>query len=562
VREAFGHRPTTLTDYLATLRRRKWIVIAVPVVAAVVALQVSRTQPPLYEAQATVLVNRTGGVVTAISNVQDPAAFDSVRFLATQADIARSPKLAARVVAAARARGVTPGGLLGASSVTTHTNADLLDFSVSFGNARDAVRLANAYAYEFTRYKTELDTARINDALRTLRARTKLLEKKGQTTSSAYETLVQYEGQLETIGKLLANSTSVLQPAQGATQTQPRPRRNFILGGLLGLVLGIALALLADGLDRRVRTEEEIEHLLGLPLLGRVSRPPRRLRKKNRLVMVDEPTSVRAEMFWKLRSTIGLVDFEQGLGPRTIMFTSAIQREGKSTTIANLAVALARSGSRVALVDLDLRRPFLHSFFGEDAEPGFADVVVGRETMDRAVRRLSLSPAGGSPSFVDGNGGGRPPSGVSSGRSDLEHDLHLVASGAIPPAAGELVASDRVSLLLNDLRGRFDVVLVDAPPLTITSDAMTLSGAVDAIVVVTRFGIDRTLLSEFARELQNCRAPRLGFILTDVADGDGYRNRRYHSAYLQQVHPQAERSQHRAGHTVVERVGAETGHRP
>ena len=257
--QILDNRPATLTDYLAVLRRRKWIIIVIPVVSALVAFQISRAQPALYRAQATVLVN--GSAVAAVPGLQNPAAVDPTRFLATQADIARSPNLAQQVVEAAGVPGVTAGDLLGSSSVSPKPDADVLQLSVSSRNAGDAVHLANAYAQQFTRYKTELDTARINDALRALQARIQALQDNGQGTTLAYQTLVQYQGQLELAGKLAANSTSVLQPADGAAQIEPRPRRNLVLAGLLGGVIALGLAFFVDAIDRRARSEEEHRRL-------------------------------------------------------------------------------------------------------------------------------------------------------------------------------------------------------------------------------------------------------------------------------------------------------------
>jgi polysaccharide biosynthesis transport protein len=543
VREVFDNRPATLTDYVAVLRRRKWIIIIIPLVSGLVAFEISNRQPALYRAQATVLVNRSEGAVTAVTNIQDPAAGDSTRFLTTLADIARSPKLAERAVEAAGVRGMTSGQLLGVSSVSPKADADVLDISVSYSDPRDAVLLANAYAQEFTRYKTELDTARINDALRVLQARTELLQKSGEATSLAYQTLAQYQGQLETIGKLVANSTSVLEPAGGAGQIEPRPRRNLILGGLSGIVFALGLAFFVDALDRRVRSSEEIEERLAIPLLGRVARPSRWLRRKHELVIVAQPASAAAETYRKLRGTIEFVMFQRGGTVRTIMFTSAIPREGKSTTIANLAVALARAGRRVALVDADLRRPFLHSFFGVDPEPGLADVAVGRTTLANGLRHVSLPLAGKSAQVAETNGRPLVALSPSNGRFDVGSTLHLLPCGTISPAVGEFLAGDGVSALLGELREQFDVVLVDAPPLTMVGDAKTLSAAVDAIVVVTAMGIERPLLRELAHELQNCRAPSLGFILMGIPRRDRYTSRSEYESYVQPAHQQSERSE-------------------
>ena len=516
--DAFANRPTTLADYVAILRRRKWIIIAVPVIAAVVAYWVATTQSPLYKAQAKILVNRSS-VVTAVTNVTDPAIGDPARFLTTEANIARSPELARRVIAAVGAPGVTPDELLSHSSVTPETDADLLDVAVSFPKASDAVRFANAYAEEFARYKTELDTAKIHVALRSLGMRIKKLEANGQTASAGYSTLVQYQSQLETIGTLLASNTTVLKPADGAAKIRPRPLHGFLLGGVLGGILGLGLAFLAEALDRRVRSEEEIEQVLGLPLLGRVPRPPRHLRDLNALAMRDDLEGEHAEAFRKLRTTIDFANLERGA--RTIMVTSARPREGKSTTIANLAVAIARSGRRVALVDLDLRRPSLHTFFRERAPHGIADVLANHESIVDTLHPVALESRGSGPAPANG---GSPASEPTNGQADVGGSLHLLPFGRTRLATPELLESDRLHPLLETLADRFDVVLVDTPPILVGGEVLAMSPKVDAILVVVHAGIERPVLKELARQLRNCRAAAIGFVLTGVSprDRDAY----------------------------------------
>jgi Mrp family chromosome partitioning ATPase len=472
-------------------------------------------------------------VVTGVTDTQDPAVFDSRRFLTTQANVAGSPRLASRVAAAAEVPGLTPGAALAATSVAPQVDSDLLEFSVSWPTANDAVVIANTYAREYTRFKAELDTARINSALREIRTRMRSLEARGQADGVAYQTLAQYQNQL-IIGRFLTgNSASVLQPAETAGEIRADPLRNVAAAGLLGLVLALGLVFLAEALDRRVRTEEELEAVLALPLLGRVSRPPRSLQNENRLVMLADPFGPHSEAFRKLRTNIEFVNLERRA--RTIMFTSALPREGKSTTAANLAVAFARTGRRVALVDLDVRLPLLHTFFNVRDNHGIAEVVVGDETLDQALQRIVL-PAAGSASPATGNG--RPvrprwsPSHRDSaapslraplnGRSDADSVLHLLPCGTIPPAHAEFLENERVLAVLEELQERFEIVLVDAPPLLAVGDAMTLSTKVDAMVVVTHVGIRRPFLHELARQLENCPAAPLGFILTGVPQSDGY----------------------------------------
>jgi Mrp family chromosome partitioning ATPase/capsular polysaccharide biosynthesis protein len=547
VKDAFPNRPTNLADYLAILGRRKWIILALPLIAAASAFLVSQTQKPLYSAGAQILVNNSN-IVSTITNVYSVVG-DPNRFLTTQASVARSPELAKRVVAVAHVRGATTGSFLHASSVAPEANADILDVTVSWSSADGATRLANAYASQFTRYTTELETNTVNQALARLRLRLQQLQARGAVASASYGTLLQQQSQLETVGTLLANNTSVLQPATGAGKVQPRPSHNAVFGGLLGLVLGVALAFMADALDRRVRSEEEIEEILGLPLLGRVPRPPKSLREANGLALLADPAGSQAESFRKLKTSLDFLNVDRRA--KTIMVTSAVPREGKSTTIANLAVAFARSGRSVALVDLDLRRPSLHSFFYTGLSRGVFDVVRGEENIADALRRVSFPAAAARANVAKpSKNGSRPRAAVRKPDEDVERSvLSLLPAGAVPPAATDSLAdfleSDRLSSVLDDLASQFDVVLIDTPPLLSVGDAMVLTSRVDALFLVLHAGSQRPLLHELARQLRSSRVPVLGFVLTGVSDGDAYGGYGYgyeYEAYTRDAPATAERA--------------------
>ena len=268
------------------------------------------------------------------------------------------------------------------------------------------------------------------------------------------------------------------------------PKRDAVLAALLGLVLGLALAFLADALDRHVRTEHELEDELDMPLLARIPKPPRKLQKANELVMLREPGGIQAETFRKLRTSLEFVDPEGAA--RTIMITSSVAKEGKSTTVANLAVALARGNRKVAVVDLDLRAPFLSRLFH----------VGGRAGGANAAER----------------------SAATNGDGPVEGLLHVLPAGTMLPSADETLQDPRIAAVLVELRKQFECVLIDAPPLLAFGDAMILSAHVDALFAVVRLGtVQRPILHEFARQLQSCKARRLGYVVTGVEHSESYR---------------------------------------
>jgi capsular exopolysaccharide synthesis family protein len=204
------------------------------------------------------------------------------------------------------------------------------------------------------------------------------------------------------------------------------------------------------------------------------------------------------------------------LGARTIMVTSAVQGEGKSTTVANLAVALARGGRHVVLVDLDLRRPKQHEFFDLRGKPGLTQVALGQATLDEAITSIAF--AGDRATFERRNG--RVPG-----------TLEVLGTGPLPPDPGEFVGTRALAGILERLASRAHLVLIDAPSLVSLGDALALSGKVDGVFVVCRLKlVRRQLVEELKRLLSSCRAHKLGFAVTGAdleADyyGYGYRER-------------------------------------
>jgi capsular exopolysaccharide synthesis family protein len=493
----------TLRDYLRVLGRHRSVLLLAFVLVPTAAVLMSLRQQPLYEASAEVLLSRQNLVAT-LTGTPDPALSQQAERVAeTQAQLARVPDVAERTLKAVGAEGIRVRELLDASSVSAQRGADLLVFRVRNANPDLAGRLASEYAKQFTQYRLELDTRALVLAREEVAGRIADLDRRGDTTSALYASLVDKEQQLRTMEALQTSNAFVVRSAVDADQVQPNPVRNGLIGAALGLVLGIVLAFLWEALDTRVRSAEEIGAQLGLPLLARIPEPSRRLRLKNKLVMLSEPTGVQAESFRMLRTNLEFANLERDA--RTIMVTSAVQAEGKSTTVANLAVAYARAGRRVVLVDLDLRRPFVEKFFGLEGRPGITDVALGRLDLDHALVPVEIS---------------RP--GLTESRT-VAGELEVLPTGALPPDAGEFVGTRALGAILRNLRDRFDIVLVDAPPLLKVGDALALSARVDALIVVSRLRVVRRgMLAELQRILAAAPAERLGFAVTDAGSEDGY----------------------------------------
>lgn len=283
---------------------------------------------------------------------------------------------------------------------------------------------------------------------------------------------------------------SMVEPAEAPTgAVSPRPQMNLALGLMLGLAVGVGVALLRNVLDTRVRSTEDLEQITNAPILGRIGDDPKADKKP--LIVHADPKSPRAEAFRTLRTNVQFLAV--GEGPKTFVISSSGQGEGKSTTAANLALALSETGLKVALVDCDLRRPRIAQYMGIEGSVGLTDVLIGRATLSDVLQRW--------------------------GRAEL----YVLPAGQIPPNPSELLGSSPMDQLLAELERRADVVILDAPPVLLVTDAVVVGAKTQGIIFVAAAGVTKKRALEAAVDsLETARVPLRGMVATMLpAKGPG-----------------------------------------
>ncbi|MBD7958571.1 polysaccharide biosynthesis tyrosine autokinase [Microbacterium sp. Sa4CUA7] len=275
-----------------------------------------------------------------------------------------------------------------------------------------------------------------------------------------------------------------LQPAQvPLAPTAPNMRLSLALGGLLGLAAGVGIALLREVLDTRIRTVKDVEEITGAPTLGGIALDPEA--KKRPLVVAAAARDPRAEAYRSLRTNMQFLAI--GGGAAAYVITSAGPSEGKSTTAANLAIAFAETGARVALLDGDLRKPKVADYFGIEGGLGLADVLVGRVAASDVIQRW--------------------------GRGTL----FLLPAGTVPPNPAELLGSTAMGKLMGELKAAFDVIIIDAPPTLLVTDAAVVSRFTDGAIVVAAAGsTTRPRLASAVQSIEAVGSQVLGTVVTMV----------------------------------------------
>lgn len=287
----------------------------------------------------------------------------------------------------------------------------------------------------------------------------------------------------------------------------PRPRRDFLFAGFLGLMMGVGLAFVREYSDSRIRDEDEIDRRLGVPVLSSVPRVPSGKRsspRKQALAMESHGSdwSLAAESYRQLRTNVGYT--RAGRGSRQVLVTSPGARDGKSTTAANLAITFAVQGLSTLLIDADLRRSVQHEAFGVEMSPGLSNHLVHVAGLTDVVRKTDLD------------------------------DLHLIPSGDVPPNPAELLGGERMERLIEWSRSEYDAVVIDTPPALVVTDPSVLASKVEGVLMVVRADqTDRDAAEKAMEQLRHVGAKVLGVVFNDIGKGDryGYRGQYYYDYY-------------------------------
>jgi len=343
-----------------------------------------------------------------------------------------------------------------------------------------------------------------------------------------------YEGLLEKLKEagvtagLKSTNIRLVDAARTPTYpTEPNIPRNLAFALVLGLTSGIGLAFLLENMDNTVRTTEQAQIISGLPALGMIPMGSKNgldstgkkllsvasSREAVELVTQARPQSQMAESYRALRTSLLLSNL--GTPPKIVMVTSARPQEGKTTTSINTAIVLAQKGVRVLLIDADLRRPSVHKTLGMGPRSGLSNVLTGSVTLDHAITR-----------------------------SPILSNLFILPAGTPPPNPAELLASANMRDFLNDLRDKYDHIIIDTPPTLSVTDAVVLSQRVDAIILVIRSSKTTKQALRRARDiLMQVNAKITGVLLNavDLSSPDYYYyyeyQGKYHDSYYRESDP-------------------------
>ncbi|RZT87896.1 capsular exopolysaccharide synthesis family protein [Pseudonocardia sediminis] len=280
-------------------------------------------------------------------------------------------------------------------------------------------------------------------------------------------------------------------PLLAEKPVSPRPVLFLVLGLIAGLLAGVTVAVVRRSLDRTIRNAGQLAHVFPKPLLGAVETDPEITTTP--LFLRDRPQSAAAENIRAVRTNFDMLNFGQHAS-RCYVVTSSVEGEGKSTVAVNLALAEARSGRRVLVIEADLRRPRAATYLGLPGAAGLTQLVSGR------VRFTDV---------VQGTGTSR---------------LDLLAAGSLPPNPLEMLESEQMRAVLRDARNRYDTVLLDAPPLVPVADGLALSKLGDGVLCVVRARVAPLESISRAREiLSSAGLTNIGLVLNGVAPGEsGY----------------------------------------
>lgn len=520
----------TLRDYLAVVWRRKWLVLLVIVIATGCAYGLSAMQTKMYSAAAQLIYQNSVDVANPLStsNYVDPTLrtveLESVGTMIASPDL---KKAANALIVARQGAGSLTTGFKVSSEVAagtdqtagTTTYSSVVAISAESSDAGLAAVAANSYADAFISLRKEQQQKQIGDAVKVVQKSLDRMTSASQKVSSDYIMLQQRLHDLQILKATANGGFRVVVPATVPdAPLSPKPLRSAAIGLALGLFVALGLTFLLELLDTSVRSDTDVAELLRQPILARIPRITKRLLDQSALVTLTEPQGGPAEAFRMLRTNLSFMNVDGDV--RSVLLTSCLQGEGKSVTIANLAVTLALGGKKVIVVDADLRRPRMHKYFGLQNDRGVSTVVTGQTLLNDALQAVAVVPQ------AAGNGTGDADWAAG---SDAKSRLFVLPSGPQTPNPGEIVSSKHLAGVIEALAAKADIVLVDSPAMLAVGDTLALAAKVDGLMFLVEPDVVRKQQLTQAREqLDKLPCALLGVIVARRKAGSSYYAPRYY----------------------------------
>ncbi len=489
----------------ATLRRRWLIILVTTLLVTAAAAAFAYVGRNKYQSTAELLFTQTTGPdLSAVGMVQvainaDKQALDSVAFVSSQ----RVVQLTARELH------ISPGSVQSNIAVSGGKTNDVVQVDANGKSPAKAARLANAYV------GSAVTLARIDQARR---ARAIIAVLKTQLNAMSAEDrgyvgsattpgvlIRQRLPQLEALATVGSGSPQVIQPGYLPTGRSSKPVQTIALGLLFGFLLGIGLALVREQADRRLRHAGDVSAAFDAPVLATIPRNRKLARGAPYAKLPPEVTQAFSMLHANLR-------YGQSRPMRSVLITSSRGGQGKTTVAWNLALTAVSSGLSVIFVDADLRRSTLASAYGLHPFPGLTEVLRGDVSLAHALQRVPLAHPGVS--------GDAPRNAASqNGREPLS----VLVAGSAPPDPSELLQSERMTELLSSLPQRYDLVIIDTPPIAQVADAIAFLRRVDAVLVVASINSTRgPEAGQLRGQLDALDAPVAGIVANGAPRAGGY----------------------------------------
>ncbi len=501
-----------LIDYLKVLTRHKLLIVAVVVLITLLAVGYSYYKTPTYTATADVLLSPLSGV-----GVQNQSSNQNLTptFIETQVQLFNSAEVQNLVAAKL---GEKPPLV----SVTEVGVTAVIEISSTNIDPTQAARIANAYASSYVTLlqnqvkqafaqsisgiqqeidKVQSQITSLNQQISSANPRQQaaLQAQLQPQINSDQQSLTVYGNELvdaQIQQQLTGEPAQIVSPAVvPLSPSSMSAKKEGIIGAVIGLLIGITIAFFVDRLDDTVKNKEEIERIARpLSVIGLIPFVDDWNDHKTHIALtLGQTSSPIAEAYRSLRTSIQFISLDKSV--HVLQITSSKKDEGKTTTVANLGVALAEAGQRVVIVSCDLRLPKMHEYFNLSNKKGLTSVVLGEANLIESLQKVITS----------------------------RGDLKLLASGPKPPNPSEILAGSKVSEIINDLKSMTDIILIDTPPVLPVTDAAVLSRIVDSTLVVGM--ANKITKKQFTRTLEILRqvnAPLIGILLNGVMPEAGY----------------------------------------